>query len=216
MYLHRGLLVFVVLGALVLSVVSSGNSPPANSSSIPSTVIIAQFNSEGHILGFGSDEFFASNAAYALHVKFVGANPVALTSATPVQATDRTLPRLSRVTYPNLWDDITLAYDTPKSGIVRSTYILAPFARVEHIRLQYNAPVAVRSDGTLSIGYATGQVSESAPVAWQEISGHLVEVAVAFVTRGDREVGFALGEYDPRAALVIDPTLTWNTFLVHC
>ncbi len=213
MYLHRGLLVFVVLGALVLSVVSSGNSPSANSSSIPSTVIIAQFNSEGHILGFGSDEFFASNAAYALHVKFVGANPVALTSATPVQATDRSAPRLSRVTYPNLWDDITLAYDTPKSGIVRSTYTLAPFARVEHIRLQYNAPVAVRSDGTLSIGYATGQVSESAPVAWQEISGHLVEVAVAFVTRGDREVGFALGEYDPRAALVIDPTLTWNTFL---
>lgn len=213
MHSHRAILVLLVLGAIVLSVVSTGSSPRANSPPIPSTVILAQFTSQGHVLGFGSDEFFASNAAYALHIKFVGANPVAPTSATPVQANDSTAPRLPRVTYPNLWDGITLAYDAPKSGIVRSTYTLAPFARVEHIRLRYNAPVTVRSDGTLSIGYATGQVSESAPVAWQGISGQLVAVAVAFVARGEREVGFALGEYDPRAALVIDPTLTWNTFL---
>jgi hypothetical protein len=122
-------------------------------------------------------------------------------------------PPLAQVTYPNLWNGITLAYDSPPGGIVRSTYTLAPFAQADAIRLRYNAPVTVRSDGTLAIAYTTGEARESAPVAWQEIHGARVVVPVAFVVRGAREVGLALGAHDPQAAVTIDPVLTWTTFL---
>jgi hypothetical protein len=117
------------------------------------------------------------------------------------------------VTYPDLWDGITLTYDAPEGGIVRSTYMLAPYASVDSIRLRYNAPVTVNSDGTLSAMYGRSEVTETAPVAWQEMDGQRVPVEVAFAARGPHEVGFELGEYDPRVALVIDPVLTWNTFL---
>ncbi len=36
---------------------------------------------------------------------------------------------------------------------------------------------------------------------------------VSYVLLGNNEVGFAVGDYDHSQQLVIDPTLTWNTFL---
>ena len=56
-------------------------------------------------------------------------------------------------------------------------------------------------------------MSESEPVAWQEIGGQQVPVEVAFRLLSDHEVGFTVGEYNPAYPLVIDPTLLWNTFM---
>src|SRR5262249_21244638 len=100
----------------------------------------------------------------------------------------------------------------PPGGIMRSTYTLAPFTHVEDIRLRYNTAVRVNTDGSLGIMYGAGQLNETAPIAWQEIDGARVAVSAAFVTRGEREVGFALGESDARYAITIDPTLMWSTF----
>ena len=56
-------------------------------------------------------------------------------------------------------------------------------------------------------------MTESAPVAWQEIGGQMKMVQVSYVLLGNNEVGFSVGAYDHSQQLVIDPTLTWNTFL---
>jgi hypothetical protein len=55
-------------------------------------------------------------------------------------------------------------------------------------------------------------MTESAPIAWQNINNQRVPVDVSFRVSG-QEVTFALGAYDPRYALTIDPSLVWNTFL---
>jgi len=56
-------------------------------------------------------------------------------------------------------------------------------------------------------------MKESRPVAWQEIRGERVPVEVSFRVLEEKEVGFSVGFYDPEFPLVIDPVLTWNTFM---
>lgn len=171
-----------------------------------------QVTSNGHALGFGERDWVLSNGSYALRVEFVGSHSVSPIRKATHTATQQPAP-LTRVEYPNLWDGITLTYRAPTSGVVESVYRIQPNADPSAIRLGDNAPVTVNADGALSIQFATGTLSESAPVAWQEIDGHRVPVEVAFAVDGDREVGFALGARDPYAAVMIDPTMNWLTFL---
>ena len=173
------------------------------------------FTSGGHALGFRADAMFAASRDHALRVEFVNANAVSPQANDAVARNDSTrgAPGLTRVTYPNLWNGVTLAYDAPAGEIARSTYTLAPFADPAQIRLRYNAPLAVNADGELSIAFETGAMRETAPIAWQDIGGARVPVQIAFRVVGAREVGFAVGDYDRAYSLQIDPTLTWNTFL---
>lgn len=205
----------VLLGVLLImttaGMVSSNTKPVPNSDLTAS--LISPFTSQGHVLGFQRDGFLLSNAAYAMRVEFVGAHPVTPVSETAPQTGKDAAPPLTHVEYRNLWDGITLSYDAPPGGIVRSTYTVAPFATIESIHLRYNAAVTVNSDGSLSIAYPAGWLSETAPIAWQDVDGRRVRVRAAFVGRGEREVGFALGEHYQHLPVVIDPVLTWNTFL---
>jgi len=81
---------------------------------------------------------------------------------------------------------------------------LAPGADAAGIRLRYNVPVRLQNDGTLKFHFSSGSVTQSSPEAWQEIDGRRVSVAVKF-TLDHGEAGFAVGKYDPRFAVTIDP-----------
>ncbi|OQY99799.1 MAG: hypothetical protein B6D41_00720, partial [Chloroflexi bacterium UTCFX4] len=151
---------------------------------------ILAFTSGGHALGFRADAMFAANRDHALRVEFVNANAVSPQANDAVARNDSTrgAPALTRVTYPNLWNGVTLAYDAPDGAILRSTYTLQPFADPAQIRLRYNAPLAVNADGELSIAFETGAMRETAPIAWQDIGGARVPVQIAFRVVSAREV----------------------------
>jgi hypothetical protein len=150
----------------------------------------------------------AATGSHALRVEFVDANAVAPQSAA---AGEQAAVPLTSVTYPGLWDGVTLTYDA--SGIARSTYRLEPYADASAIHLRYNRPVQVQAGGSLRIAFETGAMYETAPIAWQEIEGQRIAVEVAFSALSATEIGFAPGAYDPARPLFIDPTLTWHTFL---
>ncbi len=174
-----------------------------------------QFTSGGHVLGFSRNCVYVATGSHALRVEFVNAHPTSPISAgvpSDGNATRKASP-LSRVTYSNLWDGVTLTYDAPGGAIARSTYRLEPYAKPENIRLRYNAPVSIQGDGSLRTVFRTGAVTESAPQAWQEQNGKRMPVQVAFVQRGEDGIGFRTGQYDRSQPLFIDPYLTWNTFL---
>jgi hypothetical protein len=180
-----------------------------------------QFTAGGHVLGFRKAEMFIASGYHALKVEFVNARPVSpveeIKSLDLDKGRDATQP-LGKVSYRDLWDGVTLAYEKHGSGVVKSTYYIEP-AKSEtinplgRIRLRYNVPVKVDESGNLTISFSTGEIRESRPVAWQEIKGKRVPVDVAYRIIGEQEVGFKAGLYDPRYPLVIDPVLTWNTFL---
>jgi hypothetical protein len=173
---------------------------------------ILQFTSGGHILGFAADGVYMASGSHVLRVQFVAPCKTSPVSAVAPDEAQRGAP-LSQVTYPNLWDGVTLTYDAPKGAVVRSTYRIEPHGDPGNIRLRYNAPVAVQDDGSLRVSFQTGTVNESAPQAWQERDGKQLPVRIAFAPRGNAELTFAVGEYDRSEPLFIDPTLTWNTFL---
>jgi hypothetical protein len=172
---------------------------------------LLQFTSGGHVLGFAVGEMVVANGRYALKVSFAGANDVEPKADSSAVMKDSPT-SLQQVVYNDLWEGITLAYDAVAGSIYRTTYTLAPGANPNSIRLRYNAPLTVSKNGALQIAFATGSMTESAPIAWQEIQGQRSYVDVSFRLQG-REVGFALGKYNPGVTLIIDPRLTWNTFL---
>ena len=180
---------------------------------------LQRFTSGGHVLGFDETGYFASNGTYALRVRFegasgssgsvVGTSPGTGTSG----ATASAVPEFEGISYEDVWPGIGVEYDAPKSGIARSTWTVAPGADPKTIQLRYNRPVALTGNGSLQIGFETGTMTESAPIAWQDVDGKRQPVEVSFATTDDDLVGFAVGAYRSDLPLVIDPTLVWNTFL---
>jgi hypothetical protein len=67
--------------------------------------------------------------------------------------------------------------------------------------------------GDLLLRTASGEIRQHKPVAYQEIDGERREVESRYVIRGRRRVGFRLGAYDRAKKLVIDPVLTYGTYL---
>ncbi len=186
-------------------------SQNVRTASAASAVGLLQFTSGGHALGFTSQGMYAATGSHALHVDFVNANNVQPRADSGSSAKGMAAP-LGRVTYMGLWDGVSLTYKVTPGGIYTTSYTIAPGAEANNIRLRYNAPLTLNRDGTLTISFETGTLSESAPIAWQEINNWRMPVEVSFRASG-QEVSFAVGTYDPRYTLTIDPVLTWNTFL---
>ena len=194
---------FSLLMALVLLLGTLGATPAyAIAKSQPQAAeapSLLQFRSGGHALGFANDGMYAATGSYALHVNFVNANRVQPQAPNAAASTAGSIAPLSSVTYLDLWPGISLEY-TAAGGVYTTTYRLAPGADTNDIQLRYNAPLSLNEDGTLKIAFESGALTESAPIAWQEMNGRRVNVDVAFsLSRGgwgENEVGFALGKSD--------------------
>jgi hypothetical protein len=162
-----------------------------------------------------------------LRVEFVGASPAAVAGADrqPGQFSfyqgsqaHAGLPTYAAVTYDQLYPGITLRYDGDSQHI-KGTYTLAPGADPAQIRWRYAGADRVALDpasGSLQIALGSATLAEHAPVAWQEVGGQRVPVAVRYQLAGGAaapEISFALGQYDAMQPLVIDPALVFGSYL---
>ncbi len=167
------------------------------------------------------------NSAQSLRLSFIGANPaLALDAGRSLPGTANYylgsdsaqwythLPTYANIHYRHLYPGIDLGY-AGTDGQLKSTFLVAPGADPARIRWQYTGAQAVALDsatGNLHIGLpGQAQVVEQAPVAWQQIDGQRIPVAVAYALAGDGSVGFELGSYDVSAPLTIDPTIVYET-----
>ena len=179
---------------------------------------LLQFASAGHVLGFSEDGIIVASARHMLRTEFLNSRAVAPEADGDVSGgSGASAARpLGRVTYRNVWDGVTVVYEASGASIVKSSYYVAATkegVQVDRIRLGYNRPVQIDEKGNLLIVYEDGAIIEGAPVAWQETEGGRKPVTAAYVLHGEREVGFSLGDYMPGIPVVIDPVMTWNTFL---
>ncbi|MBN1938465.1 MAG: SBBP repeat-containing protein [Candidatus Aminicenantes bacterium] len=188
--------------AALVSVLQSDlrDQPPVNRTDL------IQHRSGGHALGFGPGSVIVAARTHILTVEFPGA-----TDVRPLPGDS--VPGGFSIVYRNLWPGVTLKYEGVAGGIVKSTYELAPGADLKSIRLRTNVPLRDGGNGRLAYGFDSGEMVESAPVAWQEIDGRRVEVETVYRIESGRQYGFQAGDYDSDLPLIIDPVLTWNTFL---
>ena len=208
---HLFVMSVLLVGAFCFTTVRT-----AHAASQGETSDLLQFTAAGHVLGFRAESVYIAAGDHMLRVEFAGTNGVAPVPDRMPSGDGRAQP-LGRVSYTDLWMGISLSYESVAGGVVESSYLLEPGADIGQIRLRYNAPVEIEAGGSLRITYETGQMRESAPVAWQDIDGRRIPIEVSFrlmdsATRNPI-VGFALGRYDPAYPLMIDPVLQWNTFM---
>ncbi|HUS14432.1 MAG TPA: SBBP repeat-containing protein, partial [Chloroflexia bacterium] len=130
------------------------------------------------------------------------------------------LPTYAGITYVGLYRGIDLQYSADNSRL-KGTYVVAPGSDPAQIAWRYSGAqgVSVDATGNLRVPYgaATGAepaaLIETAPVAWQESGDTRTPVAVQYVVGGDGRIRFAVGSYDHARPLIIDPTLTYSTYI---
>ena len=128
----------------------------------------------------------------------------------------------SGLTYQGLYSGIDLEY-TGTDGQLKSTYHVAAGTSPSQIRWRYQGATDVAVDaatGDLHVslpsrgqGKAPRKLVEHAPIAWQVIGGQQRPVTVSFQVAADKSVSFALGSYDTSQPLLIDPVLSYSTYL---
>ena len=124
------------------------------------------------------------------------------------------LPPYREVVYRGLWPGIDLAVGGG-DGRLKYEFRLAPGADPNRIRLRYRGQerLALARDGALRVETPLGSLRDSRPLSYQPIEGNRVAVASRFTLGPGGAYGFALGSYDRRYPLVIDPGLVYSTFL---
>ena len=165
--------------------------------------------------------------AARLTVRFAGANPqVQLEAADPLPGRVNYLlgntrdqwqtdvPTYSEILCDDLYPGIDLAYSVAE-GRLKSEFRLSPGADPGAIRWQYQGGRAPRiaGDGGLVVAAGGGELREQSLAMYQEKAGRRVPVQGAFRILDGGLVGFTTGAFDRQRPLVIDPVLSYSTYL---
>jgi hypothetical protein len=141
---------------------------------------------------------------------FVGSNP---------EAWRKDVQTFQKVKYANVYEGVDLVYYGNQKQL-EYDFLVAPGANPSNIKLNFENAQSIKLDpnGDLLLSVGEHVVRQHAPVVYQEIEGARREVAANYVvregrTKAEREVGFALGDYDRSQPLVIDPAILFSTYL---
>jgi photosystem II stability/assembly factor-like uncharacterized protein len=120
----------------------------------------------------------------------------------------------ARVQYRNVYPGVDVIYYGNQRQL-EYDFVIAPGASpsVISFTIEGAKDVVIDRGGDLIITSSAGQTIQRAPIAYQEIDGQRQPVAARFVLHRDRRISFRVGRYDKRAPLVIDPVLSYSTYL---
>jgi hypothetical protein len=123
------------------------------------------------------------------------------------------VPTFARVEYQAVYPGIDLVYYGSQQQL-EYDFNVAGGADPGAIRLNFNGADTVRLDagGNLVLTTGDGPVLQHKPVLYQDIAGHRQVVSGGYVVQG-RQVGFWVGAHDLSRPLVIDPVLSYSTYL---
>lgn len=162
-----------------------------------------------------------------LHVKLVGTNPAAeifgldelpgkshyLVGNDPKQWRTN-VPAYTRVKYRDVYRGIDLVY-YGKQGQLEYDWVLGPGADPKTIAFGFQGADKIEIDtgGDLVLHTPSGQIRQHRPLVYQERDGVRQEIPGGYVLQGRHQVGFQVAAYDTRKPLVIDPVLSYFTYL---
>jgi len=129
------------------------------------------------------------------------------------------LPTYARVAYRDVYPGTDLVY-YGHAGQLEYDFVLAPGADPRALRLRLatgssGTGAALRLDrsGDLLISVPGGTLRQRAPVVYQGAGASRRLVAARYALLDAHTVGVRLGAYDHRAPLVVDPALSYSTYL---
>jgi pimeloyl-ACP methyl ester carboxylesterase len=124
------------------------------------------------------------------------------------------VPTYAKVQYKGVYPGVDLVYYGNQHQL-EYDFVLAPGADANSIRLRFDGAKRVSrdSEGNLVITTTGGEIAFQKPDVYQMIAGGRKEIPGRFKLFSDNTAGFELGRYDHSEPLVIDPTLSYSTYL---
>jgi photosystem II stability/assembly factor-like uncharacterized protein len=122
----------------------------------------------------------------------------------------------AKVHYRDVYPGVDLVYHGYHQRQLEYDFALAPGIDPKVIDLAFEGAQEVKIDmenGDLVLRLTDGVIRQRKPIVYQIVDGIKREIASHYVRRGERRVGFAVGEYDSSLPLVIDPVLVYSTYL---
>ena len=158
--------------------------------------------------------FAGANADVQLVGESRSAAAVHILRGNEESAWQRDLPVYEKIAYRELYPGIDLVYGSDKL-YVKSQFMVGPQADPSVIAIEYpGSELELTDGGDLLIHTADGAIREQHPVAWQPGAGGIsVPVDAGFLLLGQSTVGFRLGNYDRSQSLIIDPVVSFSTFV---
>ncbi|HWE49870.1 MAG TPA: SBBP repeat-containing protein, partial [Bryobacteraceae bacterium] len=126
----------------------------------------------------------------------------------------RGVPTYARIQYHDLYPGVDLIYHGER-GQLEYDLALAPGASSLPIRMKFDGTsrIAIDRSGDLILKAGGQEIRFRKPVAYQIADGGHIPVAARFVRKGRHDVGFEIGDYDHSRSLVIDPQLSYSSYL---
>jgi len=124
------------------------------------------------------------------------------------------VPTYAKVQYRNVYPGIDLVYYGNQRQL-EYDFIVAPGADPKKIVLGFKGAdkLAIDAQGELVLHAAGGAIRQHKPVIYQEMDGVRTEIEGGYVLKGAKRVGFQVAAYDHTRPLVIDPVLSYSTYL---
>ncbi len=119
-----------------------------------------------------------------------------------------------KVQYSAVYPGIDLVY-YGNQGRLEYDWIVAPGGNPQNIKFRVAGASRLEIDrqGNLVLHTQKGVLRQHRPIVYQEINGHKKVIAGSYVLLGKQEVGFKVATYEPSQRLVIDPVLSYSTYL---
>jgi Fibronectin type III domain/Beta-propeller repeat len=124
------------------------------------------------------------------------------------------IPQYQAVRYKRILPGIDLVYyGNPQQ--LEHDFVVSAGADPRKIRFRVDGAdqVTLDPDGALVLKSKTGDLKLQKPIAYQDVTSGKVSVEAQFNILADNTVGFRLGAYDPDKELVIDPILTYSSYI---
>ena len=178
-------------------------------------------------VGRATTQTAGSREVVAMRLDLIGANPHATIEGDRTRATRtnyyqadqplRQITTYSRVRYKQVYPGIDMIYYTGADGQLEYDFELAAGADPGVIRLSLEGADRLELDaaGDLIVGLEGQTLHQLAPHLYQpsqKPGGAVTPVSGRYVLRG-RQLSFAVGQYDHKRPLVIDPSVVFTRFV---
>ena len=124
------------------------------------------------------------------------------------------VPNYGQVVVPNLYKNINVVYSTADQQL-EFALVVNPGGNLNSVSLLSNyGGLGIGNGGQLLLAGVNGGTTEvSAPMAYQVVNGLQVAINCQYVLLGANTIGFQAIGYDPTKQLVIDPMVSYATYL---
>lgn len=172
-------------------------------------------------------ESASTTKSTTLRLRFIGANSAALVTGELLQearsnyffgsdasryVTD--VPNYARIRYSQVYPGIDVVY-YGNQGQLEYDFELAPSANPGSIALTFDGAddATLTGSGELELHTELGKLTQHRPQIYQSVNGKRVPVEGRYMRRTDGSIGIEVAAYDASKPLVIDPVLTYSSFL---